>query len=128
MDTSGVAGMETDEAGANQVTVLPDVEAGDEVVIADVTFGWGVPAFGDLPQVFFEVSDDVLESGNLRGVLRGAGLYGEGEAVDKLLKVLGRDVGMSVEGGKHRPGGQRRGVSDRSSSGRRGERDGGDGG
>src|SRR5712671_1644069 len=106
MNTGGVPRVETDEAGSDQVAVLTDVETGDEVVVADVTFGWGVPAFGDLPQVFFEVGDDVLESGNLRGMLRGAGLYGEGEAVDELPKLLGRDVGMSVEGGKHRSRGQ----------------------
>jgi len=101
MNAGGVPRMETNEAGSDQVAVLTDVEAGDEVVVTDVAFGWGVPAFGDLSQVFFEVGDDVLEPGNLGGVLGGAGLYGEGETVDELPKLLGRDIGVSIEGGEH---------------------------
>jgi len=58
----------------------------------------GSPAFGDLAQVFFGVGDNVLEAGNLGGVLRGTGLDGECEAVDELPKLLGRDVGVSIEG------------------------------
>jgi len=101
MNAGGVAGVEADEAGTNQVAVLADVETRDEVVVVDITFGWGVPAFGNLPQIFFEVGDDVLESGNLGGVLRGAGLYGESETMDELPELLGRDIGVSVEGGEH---------------------------
>jgi len=40
MNTGGVARMEADEAGVDQVTVLLNVEAGDEVVVANVAFGW----------------------------------------------------------------------------------------
>jgi len=101
MNAGGVPRVETNEAGPDQVAILTDVETGNEVVVADVALGRGVPAFGDLSQVFFEVGDDVLESGNLGGMLRGAGLYGESEAVDELPEVLGRDIGVSVEGGEH---------------------------
>jgi len=62
---------------------------------------------------FFEPSD-------LGGVLGGAGLNGKGEAVDKLPKLLGRDVGVCVEGGEHRLRGQWCGVSNRGSGGRGG--------
>ena len=94
--------MKADEASADPIAVLLDVETGDEVVVADVTFGRGVPAFGNLSQIFFEVGDDVLESGNLGGVLRGAGLDSEGQAVDELTELRGRDVGVCVEGGEDR--------------------------
>ena len=41
VDASGIAGVETDEAHTHQVTVLLDVEVGDEVVVVtDVTLGW----------------------------------------------------------------------------------------
>src|SRR5712671_3473193 len=103
VDTGRVAGMEADEAGTDQVAVLADVEARDEVVVvSNITLRGGVPSFGDLSEVFFQVSDDILEAGNLGGVLRGAGLDSEGEAVDKLTKLLGRDVGVRVEGGEDR--------------------------
>jgi len=103
MDTGGIAGMEADEAGADQVAVLVDVEARDEVVgVSDVALRGRVPSVGNLPEVFFQVGDDILETGNLGGVLRGAGLNSEGEAVDDLAKLLGGDVGMRVEGGEDR--------------------------
>jgi len=101
MNAGGVAGVETDEASTDQVAVLSDVKARDEVVVADVTFWWQVPLFGNLTEIFFEVGDDVLETSDLGGVLGGAGLDREGETVDELLKLWGRDVGMSVEGGEH---------------------------
>jgi len=110
VDASGIARVETDKTGADQVPILADVEAWDEVVIVDVAFRWGVPTFGNLTQVFFEVGDNVLETSNLGGVLRGTGLDGERETVDKLPKLLGRDVGVSVEGGEHRSRGQWHGV------------------
>jgi len=91
---------------------LADVEAGDEVVVADVAFRQRVLAFGDLAQVFFEVGDNILETGDLGGVLRGAGLDGECEAVDELPKLLGRDIGVSVEGGEHRLRGQWCGIGE----------------
>ena len=94
--------MEADEAGADEVTVLLDVETGDEVVVvADVALGWGVPAFGNLAEVFFQVGDDVLEAGDLGGVLRGAGLDGKREAVDELAKLWGGYIGVCVEGGEY---------------------------
>src|SRR5882672_7284460 len=80
VNTGGVAGVEADEFGTDQVTVLADVEARDEVVgVPDVTLGGGVPSFGDLPEVFFEVSDDVLEASDLGSMLGGTGLDGESE-------------------------------------------------
>jgi len=103
VNAGGVAGVEADEFGTDQVTVLVDVEARDEVVgVPDVTLRGGVPSFGDLPEVFFQVGDDILEAGNLGGVLRGAGLDGEGKAVDELTELRGRDVGVRVEGGEDR--------------------------
>jgi len=108
VDTSGVAGMETDEAGADQVAILVDVETGDEVVVVtDVAFGRRVPSFGNLAEVFFQVGNDVLEAGNLGGMLRGPGLDGECEAVDELAKLWGGYIGMCVEGSKYGTGGQR---------------------
>src|SRR5712671_1630797 len=105
--------METDEAGADQVTVLADVETGDEVVVvADVAFGRGVPSFGDLAEVFFQVGDDVLEAGDLRGMLRGAGLDSECKAVDKLTELWGGYVRVRVEGSEHGTGGQRSDVGE----------------
>jgi len=101
MNAGGVPRVETNEAGSDHVAVLVDVEARDEVVVANVALRRGVPSFGDLSEIFLEVGDDILEPGNLGGVLRGAGLYGESEAVNELPELLGRDVGMSVEGGKH---------------------------
>jgi len=98
VDTSGVAGMEADKTSADPIAVLFDVEAWDEVVVADVTFRGGVPALGDLTQVFFKVGDNILETSDLRGVLRGAGLDSKGEAVDKLSELQGGNVGVSVEG------------------------------
>jgi len=65
VDASGVAGMKTDEAGTDQVAILPDVEAGDEVVVVNVALRWRVPTLGNLTEVFFKVGDDVLETGNL---------------------------------------------------------------
>ena len=101
VNVGGVPGVETNEAGSNQVAVLADVEARDEVVVADVALRRGVPTFSDLSQIFFEVGDDVFESGDLRGMLRGAGLDREGKAVNELSELLGGDVGVSVEGSKH---------------------------
>jgi len=40
MNAGGVAGMEVDETGADQVAVLTDVETRDEVVVTDVALGW----------------------------------------------------------------------------------------
>jgi len=117
MNAGGVPRMETNEAGADQVAILADVETGDEVVVANVALRRGVPSFGDLSQIFFEVGDNVFESGDLGGMLRGTGLYGESEAVDELPELWGRDVGMGVKGGEHRPRGQGCGVSDRGSGG-----------
>ena len=65
VDTSGVARMEADEAGSDQIPILENVEPRDEVVVADVTLGQRVPTFGDLTQILFEVGDDVLKAGNL---------------------------------------------------------------
>jgi len=102
VNVGGVAGVEADELGADQVTVLVDVEARDEVVgVPDVALRRGVPSLGDLPEVFFEVGDDVLETGDLGSMLGGTGLNGEGETVDELAQLLGGDVWMSVEGGEH---------------------------
>jgi len=101
VNAGGVASVETDEAGTDQVAVLADVEAGDEVIVVNVTLGWGVPSFGDLAEVFFEVGDDVLKAGDLGGVLRGAGLDRESEAMNELLELLGGNVGVSVEGGEY---------------------------
>ena len=39
MNAGGVAGMEVDEVGADQVAVLPDVEAWNKIVVADVALG-----------------------------------------------------------------------------------------
>jgi len=127
VDTSGIARVEADEAGSDQIAILTDVEARDEVIVVNVALGWGVPAFCDLTQVFFEVGDDILKASDLRGVLGGAGLDGECEAVDELPKVLHGDVRVSIEGGEHRSGGQWRGVGERGSGWRGGERDGRDG-
>jgi len=93
--------MEADEAGTDPIAVLLDVEAWDKVVVMDVTFGRGVPSFGDLTKVFFQVGDDVLEAGNLGGMLRGAGLDCESETVDELVELLCGNVGVSVKGGEH---------------------------
>jgi len=95
-----IAGVETDELGADPVAVLLDIEVGDEVVVADVAFWWRVPSLCHLTEVFFQVGDDVLETGHLGGMLRGTGLDGKGEAVDKLPKLLGGDVGVSVKSGE----------------------------
>jgi len=66
---------------------LADVETGDEVVVVvDVAFRRGVPSVGDLAEVFFQVGDDVLEAGDLGGVLRGTGLDSKREAMDKLAE------------------------------------------
>src|SRR5712671_914883 len=100
VNVGGIAGVEADELGADQVTVLADVEAGDEVVgVSDVALRRGVPSLGDLPEVFFEIGDDVFETGDLGCMLGGAGLNGEGETVDELTQLLGGDVGVSIEGG-----------------------------
>jgi len=102
MDTGGVAGVKADEAGADDVAVLPDVEARDEVVgVSDVALRGGVPSFGDLSEVLLEVSDDVLETGDLGSMLGGTGLDGESETVNELAQLLGGNVGMGVEGGEH---------------------------
>src|SRR5712672_2224197 len=122
VDASGVTGVETDEAGADTVAVLLDVEAGDEVVVADVAFGRAVPSFGDLAQVFFQVGDDVLEASDLGGVLRSAGLDSECKAVDELTELWGGYIRVCVEGSEYRAGRQRSDVWDRGSSWRRRER------
>jgi len=124
MNASGVAGVEADEAGADPIAILEDVETGDEVVVADVAFRRGVPSFGDLAEIFFQVGDDVLEAGDLGGVLRGAGLDGKREAVDELAELWGGHIGMRVEGSEYGTGGQRSDVWDRGSGWRRRERGG----
>jgi len=101
MNTSGVICVKADEASVDPIAILLDVEAGDEVVVADVTLRWRVPSFGDLTEVFFKVGDDILETGNLGGMLRGVGLDRESEAVNELSELLSGDIGMSVEGGEH---------------------------
>jgi len=90
--------METDEASADPIAILLDVKVGDEVVVTDVTFGRRVPSFGDLTQVLFQVGDDVLETSDLGGVLRGAGLDGESETVNELTELWCGNVGVRVEG------------------------------
>ena len=92
--------MKANEAGADPIAVLLDVKARDEVFVADVTLRWRVPSFGDLTQVLFEVGNDVLETGDLGGMLRGTGLDRNGEAVDKLSELLGGDIGVRVKGSK----------------------------
>jgi len=93
--------METDEASAGPIAVLHDVEVGDKIVVTDVTFGQRVPSFGDLTQVLFQVGDDVFKTGDLGGVLRGAGLDCEGEAVNELAELWCGNVGVCVEGCEH---------------------------
>jgi len=122
VDAGGVAGVEADEASAGQVAVLADVEVRDEAVVANITFGGVVPTLGDLTKVLFEVGDDVLEPGDLRGVLRGAGLNGEGKAVDELAELCGGDVRVRVESGEDGARGQRGGVWDGGSGWRGRER------
>jgi len=114
--------MGTDEAGADIIAVLEDVEVGDDAVVAYVTKGGRVIVLGDLAQAFFEVGDGILKACHLGGVLGGPGLNGEHKAVDKLTELDGRDVGVAVEGSQDGAGGQRRRVRDRGSPGRRGER------
>ena len=99
--------MKADEAGADPIAVLLDVETGDEVVVVDVAFGRGVPSFSDLTKVFLQVGDDVLEAGDLGGVLRGVGLDSESEAVDELAELWGGHVRVRVEGSEYGTGGQR---------------------
>src|SRR5712671_5988514 len=56
VDTGGVASVEADEVGTDQIAVLSDVETGDKVVVvSNVALRGGVPSFGDLPEVFFQV-------------------------------------------------------------------------
>jgi len=94
--------VEADETGADQVTVLLNVEAQDKVVVvADVSLGRRVPSLSDLTEVFLKVGDDVLEAGDLGGVLRGAGLDREGETVNELSELWGGDVRVSVEGSEY---------------------------
>ena len=99
VDAGGVAGVKADKVGVDQVAVLSDVEAWGEVVgVSDVALQRGVPSFGDLSEVFFQVGDDIFEAGNLGGVLGGAGLDGERETVDELAKLWGGYVRVCVEG------------------------------
>jgi len=128
VDAGGIASVEADEASADQVAILLDVEVRDKAVVADVTFGGGIPLLSDLAKVLFQVSDDVFEAGNLGGVLRGAGLNGEGETMDELAELLGRDVRMCVEGSEYGMRGQWGNVWNGGSSWRRGERRGRGGG
>src|SRR5712672_2861136 len=58
-------------------------------------------------------------------MLGGAGLNGEGEAVDELAQLLGGNVGMGVEGGKYGAWGQWCSVGDGGPGGRSWERSGG---
>src|SRR5712671_4561277 len=123
VDAGRVASVEANETGADEVAVLMDVEAGDEVVVVpDIALGRGVPPFGDLPEVFFEVGDDIFEAGNLGGVLGGAGLDGERETVDELAKLRGGYVGVCVESSEDRTGRQWGGVHDGGPGWRRWER------
>jgi len=78
-----------------------DVEVGDEVVVANVAFGWRVPSLGDLTQVLLQVGDDVFEAGDLGGMLRGAGLDREGKTVNELTELWCRHVGVCVESCEH---------------------------
>ena len=87
--------------GTDPVTVLLDVEARDEVIVADVAFRWGVPSLGDLTEVFFQVGDDVFETGDLGGMLRGTGLDREGKTVNELTELWCRHVGVCVESCEH---------------------------
>jgi len=96
-----------DEADADIVAVLLDLEVGDEVVVVYVAFWGSIVLLGDLSQALFEVSDGVLEPRHLGGLLRGLGLDGKGEAVDELAELYGGNVGVAVEGGQDGTGGQR---------------------
>jgi len=78
---------------------------GTRSLLRTVTFGWGVPSLGDLAKVFFQVGDDVLEAGDLGGMLRGAGLDSECEAVDELAELRGGYVRVRVDGQRVRNGG-----------------------
>ena len=104
--------MAVDEASADVVAVLKDVEVGDESVVTHVTFRGRVVALSDLTQIFFEVSDGVLEAGHLGGMLGGPGLDSECKAVDKLTELWGGYVRVRVEGSEHGTGGQRSDVGE----------------
>ena len=98
LDASGVTQVVTNEADVDAVAILEDVEVRDEAIVTHVTVRGRVVALGDLTQVFFEVSNDVLEACHLSGMLGGPGLDGEREAVNELVELHGGDVGMGVEG------------------------------
>jgi len=98
--------METDEAGADQSSRPDDVEAGDEVVVADVTFGWGVHRSATWPR-FSSRSAMTSEAGRPGRHAERRGSDSECEAVDEWRSCGGGYVRVRVEGSEYGTGGQR---------------------
>jgi|SRR5712671_3465265 len=120
LDPSGVTRVVANEADADVVAVLEDVEIGDESVVTHVAVGGRVVALSDLAQIFFEVGNGVFEAGHLSGVLRGPGLDSECKTVNELMELRSRDVRMGVEGSQDSARGQGGDFGDRGPSWRGG--------
>jgi len=111
--------METNIAGAYCVAILQDVKVQDETVVVLVTLRGVGHMLDECGDSILQFGNGVLEPRNLGSMLQGAGLDGEGKAVDELVQLSGGNVGVSVEGRENGTGGQWGDVSDGGPSRRR---------
>ena len=64
-DLGGVSIMEVDVAGVHGIAILQDVKVGDEAIIVLVTFRGVGGVLNECGDLVFQLSDGVLEPGNL---------------------------------------------------------------
>jgi len=108
--------VEVNIAGTYGVAILEDVEVRDKAIIVLVAFGGVSSVFDECGDSILQFGNGALEPNNLRSMLRGMGLDGEGQTMDELAQLTGGDVGMTVEGCEDGTGRHRRGIRDGSSS------------
>ena len=76
--------METDVASTHGVAILEDVEVGDKAVVVLIAFRGIGGVFDERGDLILKFSNGASKSSNLRGMLQGMGLDGEGQTMDKL--------------------------------------------
>ena len=76
--------MEMDIASMHGVAILEDVEVGDKAVVVLIAFRGIGGVFDERGDLILKFSNGASKSSNLRGMLQGMGLDGEGQTMDKL--------------------------------------------
>ena len=109
--------MEVNVAGTHSIALLEDVKIGDKAVIVLITLRRVGGMLNEGGDSILQFSNGVLKSGDLCGVLRGMSLDGEGQTVDELMQLGGRDVRVAIEGRKDGVGREWRDIGNGGSSG-----------